>query len=142
MEARISIITITVENLEKSYQFYHTGLGLPTTRNPDSGIIFFKTSGVCLALYPKEKFKEEVDCEVLQPNGVMGNISLAHNVKSKEEVDAILSKAKDAGAIIRKKAQETFWGGYSGYFSDPDGILWEIAWGAFDFNSDGSLKIT
>ncbi len=68
-------------------------------------------------------------------------ITIAHNVREKHEVDELLAEAARAGAKIEKRAADTFWGGYSGYFSDPDGHLWEIAWGAFDFNDDGSLVI-
>lgn len=142
MEPRISIITLGVTDLERSYKFYHEGLGLPTSRKPESGIIFFQTGGVCLALYPLDKLAEDVSPNQSSERGQFSGITLAHNTKSKDEVDAILSLAEKAGGKIEKPAQDVFWGGYSGYFSDPDGYLWEVAYGNFwKFNADGSLII-
>ena len=142
MEPRISIITLGVSDLEKSYNFYHKGLGLPTSRNPESGIIFFQTNGVCLALYPLDKLAEDVSPNQSSERGSFPGITLAHNTKSKEEVDALLSIAEKFGGKIEKPAQETFWGGYSGYFSDPDGYLWEVAYAdSWEFKTDGSLVI-
>lgn len=142
MEPRISIITLGVEDLGTSLRFYRDGLGLPTTRKADSGIIFFQTQGVCLALYPYDELAEDISAEFNGPRSKFMGITLAHNVRTKAEVDQVLQRAHDAGAKIEKPAQDTEWGGYSGYFSDPDGYLWEVAYGAFDFNEDGSLKIT
>lgn len=142
MEPRISIVTLGVSDLERSYKFYHEGLGLPTSRNPESGIIFFQTSGVCLALYPLDKLAEDVSESQSHERGQFSGITLAHNTKSKEEVNAILSLAEKSGGKIEKPAQDVFWGGYSGYFSDPDGYLWEVAYAdSWEFNSDGSLVI-
>ena len=142
MEPRISIITLGVSDLERSYKFYHEGLGLPTSRTPESGIIFFQTGGVCLALYPLDKLAEDVSPSESSERGRFSGITLAHNTKSKDEVDAILSLAEKAGGKIEKPAQDVFWGGYSGYFSDPDGYLWEVAFADFwKFNKDGSLVI-
>lgn len=142
MEPRISIVTLGVRDLQKSYEFYKEGLGLPTTRNPEGGIIFFKTGGTCLALYPIEKLAEDVGDRFKMERAKFSGVTIAHNVQTEQEVDQILNQAEKAGAKIEKPAQKTFWGGYSGYFSDPDGHLWEIAHGAFEFNEDGSLKIT
>ena len=142
MEPRISIITLGVIDLQRSYEFYHEGLGLPTSRNPESGIIFFQTGGVCLALYPLDKLAEDVSPAQSSERGLFSGITLAHNTKSKDEVDTILSQAVKAGGRIEKPAQDTFWGGYSGYFSDPDGYLWEVAYAdLWKFNQDGSLII-
>ena len=142
MEPRISIITLGVSDLERSYKFYHEGLGLPTSRKPESGIIFFQTDGVCLALYPLGKLAEDVSPTQSSERGPFTGITLAHNTKSKDEVNTILSKAEKAGGRIEKPAQDAFWGGYSGYFSDPDGYLWEVAYAdSWDFNPDGSLII-
>lgn len=143
MDPRISIITLGVSNLEASYKFYHEGLGFPTTRNPEEAIIFFQTGGVCLALYPLEKLAEDVspDCSA-QRSGFSG-ITLAHVAKSREEVDATLRQAQQAGGKIEKPAQDVFWGGYSGYFSDPDGYLWEIAYAdSWEFRDDDSLVVS
>jgi predicted lactoylglutathione lyase len=142
MEPRISIITLGVSDLRHSYEFYHEGLGFPTSRNPESGIVFFQTSGTCLALYPLDKLAEDVSPTQSSSRGHFSGITLAHNTKSKDEVDTILSQAEKAGGRIEKPAQDVFWGGYSGYFSDPDGYLWEVAYADFwKFNPNGSLII-
>ena len=141
MEPRISIITLGVKDLERSLLFYRDGLGLPTTSKPDQAIVFFQTSGVCLALYPYHELARDVSEEFVGEKSKFTGITLAHNVRRKEEVDAVLKQAQNAGAKIEKPAGDTSWGGYSGYFSDPDGYLWEVAWGAFDLRDDGSLII-
>jgi catechol 2,3-dioxygenase-like lactoylglutathione lyase family enzyme len=142
MDPRISIITLGVNSLERSLRFYRDGLGFPTTRKAEAGIVFFQTSGVCLALYPYPELAKDVSEEFLVERSRFTGITLAHNVRSKEGVDRILRQAEQAGARIEKPARDTDWGGYSGYFSDPDGYLWEIAWGAFDLRDDGSLIVT
>jgi uncharacterized protein len=138
---RISIVTLGVKDLEKSLRFYRDGLGFPTTKKAKDGIIFFQTQGVCLALYPYDKLGEDVSKKFAGPRSRFTGFTLAHNVRTKAEVDQILEQAQLAGAAIEKPAQDTFWGGYSGYFSDPDGYLWEVAWGAFEIREDGSLLI-
>lgn len=141
MEPRISIITLGVQNLTDSYNFYHHGLGFETSGTPDDGILFFKTSGCCLALYPYEELAKDALIEVPNKSSFSG-ITLAHNTHSEEQVEQILKKAENAGATIIKSAQATSWGGYHGYFTDLDGYLWEIAYGAmWQFNPDGSLLI-
>jgi catechol 2,3-dioxygenase-like lactoylglutathione lyase family enzyme len=141
MEPRISIITLGVKDLETSYAFYHRGLGFPTTRRPDQGIIFFQTGGVCLALYPSDELAEDIGPDFPTDRSRYSGITIAHNTRTKDQVDEILRLAESAGGKIEKPAQDVSWGGYSGYFSDPDGHLWEVAYGAFDFNDDGSLVI-
>ena len=141
MEPRISLITLGVADLEKSYDFYMNGLGLPTTRTPKEGIIFFQTSGTTLALYPYESLANDIDPSWNVARAKFSGITIAHNVRERKHVDELLRRAETAGATIIKPAVETEWGGYSGYFADPDGYTWEIAWGAFEFNDDGSLKI-
>lgn len=141
MEPRISLITLGVTDLERSLAFYRDGLGLPTTWTPDKGVIFFRTSGVCLALYPFDKLAEDVSPQMCGPRSRFTGITLAHNVRQQHEVDELMRRAEAAGATIEKPAQATFWGGYAGYFSDPDGYLWEIAYGAFPIQGDGSLEI-
>ena len=142
MEPRISIITLGVKDLDKSYRFYKDGLGFPTTWNPEKGVIFFKTRGTCLALYPFEKLAEEINPSLQAEKPMFSGVTLAYNTRSKDEVEEVLEMAKRAGGKVEKPAQGAFWGGYSGYFSDPDGYFWEVAFGAFDFNEDGSLAIT
>jgi catechol 2,3-dioxygenase-like lactoylglutathione lyase family enzyme len=142
MEPRISIITLGVKDILRSYKFYHEGLGFPTTGKPDAEIIFFQTGGTCLALYPIEKLAEDMAADFYKDTSRFSGITLAHNPRRKEEVDEVLKMAENAGGKIVKDAQDTFWGGYSGYFSDPDGYLWEVAWADFwKFNEDGSLVI-
>lgn len=141
VEPRISIITLGVSDLERSLRFYRDGLGLPTTWSPEKGVIFFQTTGVCLALYPLQDLAKDALIDPLAQRGTWSGVALAHNVRIKEDVDAILAAAVAAGGTIQKPAQDAFWGGYSGYFTDPDGHLWEVAWGAFKFRDDGSLEI-
>jgi predicted lactoylglutathione lyase len=142
MEPRISIITLGVADLQHSYNFYHNGLGFPSTSKLESGIIFFQTGGVCLALYPLEKLAEDLAPALIEDRNGFSGITLAHNTKTQQEVDAILELAVQHGGKLEKKAQKVFWGGYSGYFSDPDGHLWEVAYADFwKFNQDDSLVI-
>lgn len=142
MEPRISLITLGVADLERSYRFYRDGLGLPTTRRPEDGIVFFQTSGATLALFPYQELAEDVGPGWDVPRSRFTGITLAHNVRERHQVDELLDQAAAAGAQIVKPATETEWGGYSGYFTDPDGHLWEVAWGAFPFNEDGSLQVS
>lgn len=125
MEPRISIITLGVADLDRSTRFYRDGLGLPK-RDASDGIAFFETNGVWLALYPREALAE--DATVSSDGAGFPGFTLAHNVGSKEQVHAVLEQAVQAGAQLVKPAQDVFWGGYSGYFADPDGFLWEVAW--------------
>ena len=142
MEERISIITLGVKDLERSFRFYHEGLGLPTSSKVEDGIIFFRTSGTRLALYPLDKLAEDVSPKLEGERAGFPGITLAHNTRTKEEVDKVLKKAELAGGKIIKPAQKVFWGGYSGYFTDLDGYYWEVAWAAsWEFNEDGSLVV-
>ena len=142
MEPRISLITLGVSDLDRSLRFYRDGLGLPTTWTPEKGVIFFQTTGTALALFPYDELAKDAG-ELFRavPRPKFHGIVLAHNVRTKEEVDGVLQQAQVAGGKIEKPAQDAFWGGYSGYFSDPDGYLWEVAYGAFEFRQDGSLLI-
>ena len=126
MEPRISIITLCVSDLPRSVAFYRDGLGLTLFDENTESIAFFRNRGTWLALYPREALAADVGISA-EGSGFSG-VTLAHNLRSREEVDALLDVAVSAGAILVKPAQDTFWGGYSGYFSDPDGYLWEIAW--------------
>ena len=141
MEPRISIVTLGVKSLKKSYEFY-TALGFPSSKKAEDGIVFFKTGGVCLALYPLGELAKDISPSLnLNRTGFSG-ITLAHNTRTKSEVNVVLELAKNSGGNIEKSAQDTSWGGYSGYFSDPDGYLWEVAYGdCWAFNKDGSLII-
>ena len=125
MDPRISIITLGVKDLKKSTHFYQEGLGLPKKDAGDE-ISFFETSSTMLALYPLEKFSEEIGQPVTQT--IQPTFTIAHNVASKKKVNSLLKVAENAGAKLLKPAQDVFWGGYSGYFADLDGYFWEIAW--------------
>jgi catechol 2,3-dioxygenase-like lactoylglutathione lyase family enzyme len=146
MEPRISLITLGVRDLDRSLRFYRDGLGLPTTWSPDKGVIFFQTTGTRLALYPYAELAKDAwgDAGPSRAGAApppFAGIVPAHNVRQKHEVDDVLAAAERAGGKIEKPAQDAFWGGYGGYFSDPDGYLWEVAWGAFPFKENGSLDI-
>ncbi len=141
MEPRVSLITLGVQDLERSLRFYRDGLGFPTTWTVDKGVIFFKTSGVRLALFSYECLAKDISPDFLVEKSKFSGITLAHNVREKDEVDQLLQLAAAAGGRIEKPGKQAEWGGYSGYFSDPDGHLWEVAWGAFPFLPDGSLDI-
>jgi hypothetical protein len=104
------------------------------------GIAFFQTGGMALALYPRPELAK--DANVAPEGQGFNGISLAYNARNRTEVDALLKEAATAGAKVIKPAQEAFWGGYSGYFSDPDGFLWEVAWNPhFPIAEDGSIRI-
>ena len=125
MELRISLITLGVSDLERSIRFYRDGLGLPL-RDGFEAIAFFETKGTWLALYPRESLAADAKQDP-EGDGFQG-FTLAHNVRSQEEVEALIAKASNVGGEVVKEPQETDWGGYSGYFRDPDGFLWEVAW--------------
>lgn len=132
MKPRISVLTIGVSDLEKSMQFYRDGLGLPTqgivgTEFEHGSVGFFDlNNGLKLALYPRRSLTH--DSGVLLSSSNPAAFSIGHNVNSKSEVDTVMRQAELASAIIIKPPQDTFWGGYAGYFQDPDGHLWEIVW--------------
>jgi catechol 2,3-dioxygenase-like lactoylglutathione lyase family enzyme len=129
MKPRISIITLGVLNLQKSVAFYRDGLHLPTTFKDGEGIAFFQLHGTWLALYPYHALAE--DANLPPERARFGGVTLAHNVASKAEADAVLEQALAAGATLLKPAADTFWGGYGGYFADHDGHPWEVAWNPF-----------
>lgn len=124
MKPRISMITLGVSDLQRSISFYEQGLGLPRMDSPPE-VAFFTLNGTWLGLYGRDALAEDALVPV-HSEGFAG-FSLAHNVSSELEVDQVMAEAAAAGAIVTKPAQKTDWGGYAGYFSDPDGYLWEIA---------------
>ena len=127
MDPRVSIVTLGVADLARSRAFYRDGLGLPERPGEaDAGITFFALGALLLALYPWQALAEDVGCPPAG-SGFRG-ITLAHNVASTAAVDALLLQAVAAGGTLVKAAGKVFWGGYSGYFADPDGHLWEVAW--------------
>ena len=126
MEPRISIVTLGVTDLPRAVEFYRDGLGLPLYDENTESIAFFQNRGTWLALYPREALAKDVGIDATG-SGFSG-VTLAHNVRTREEVDDLLDVAAAAGATLMKPAEDTFWGGYSGYFADPEGYLWEVAW--------------
>ncbi len=132
MKPRITVITLGVDELEKSLRFYRDGLGLPTEgiigKEFEYGAVVFidLQAGLRLALWPRKSIARDTGLPLSDRSPT--EFTLGHNVNSKAEVDALMKQAKSAGAVIVKPAQDTFWGGYAGYFQDPDGHLWEVAW--------------
>ena len=124
MKPRISMITLGVRDLAAAVEFYEKGLGLPRMESPPE-VAFFTLNGTWLGLYGREALAEDAQVSA-EGNGFEG-FTLAHNVSSEEEVDEVVAQAVAAGATLVKNPQKVFWGGYSGYFADPDGHLWEIA---------------
>ncbi len=124
MKPRISMITLGVDDLQKSITFYEKGLGFPRLESPPE-VAFFTLNGTWLGLYGREALAKDATVP-FQP-GEFNSFSLAHNLSSEAEVDEAFAQAINAGATSVKDPQKVFWGGYSGYFKDPDGHLWEIA---------------
>ncbi len=133
MKPRITVITLGVDDLERSLRFYRDGLGLPTegivgTEFEHGAVAFIPLQeGLQLALWPRASISHDTGIAVGSAAD-RTRMTLSHNVTSKDEVDAVMAEAEGAGAGIVKAAQDTFYGGYSGYFQDPDGHLWEVVW--------------
>lgn len=130
MEQRLSVITLGVSDLKRAYQFYAQGLGWKASNSKGEKIYFFPVGGPALALYPRELLAEDALLAYAPPQTFCG-VTLAHNVRMKEEVAQVLSFAEAAGGKILKPAQDVFWGGHSGYFADPDGYPWEVCFNPF-----------
>lgn len=132
MKPRITVLTIGVDDLGRSLRFYRDGLGLPTEgiigKEFEYGAVaFFKLQGgLILALWPRKSLSHDSGLPIGAASST--ELSIGHNLRSRAEVNAVMKQAKAAGAVIVKTARDTFWGGYAGYFKDPDGHLWEVAW--------------
>ena len=132
MRPRITVITVGVDNLERALRFYRDGLDLPTegivgTEFDHGAVAFFDLqAGVKLAIWPRKSIALDAGLPEGPPSPT--EFTLGQNVSTREEVDAVMEQARSAGATIAKPASDTFWGGYAGYFHDPDGHLWEIVW--------------
>jgi len=139
MEQRISVVTLGVADLQRSREFYER-LGWRRSLREVEEIVWFQTGGLALALYPRGQLAS--DAGVAAEGQGFAGITLAWNGHSREDVDAAMRDAEAAGAKIVKRAELAFWGGYSGYFADPDGFVWEVAWNpAFEVREDGSLRL-
>ena len=132
MEPRITVLTLGVDDLERSLAFYRDGLGLPTkgiigTEFEGGDVVFFHVNeGMILALYPRQSISRDSKLDVTAPSPT--DFTIGHNVASIEEVDSLIEEARKAGATIPDPPRDRSWGGYSGHFQDPDGHLWEIVW--------------
>ena len=141
MEPRISIITLGVRDIAQSIRFYRDGLKFHTNAKDGDQEAYFATAGTMLGLYPLQKLAKDIGADV-QLSGGPGGITLAHTVRTKGEVAEVLEFAEKAGGTILKIAQDATWGGYAGYFSDPDGYCWEVAWNPNSkFDAAGNLLI-
>lgn len=139
MEQRMSLVTLGVADLRRARRFYEQGLGWKPGFASDD-VVFYETGGPIVALFGRRDLA--ADAQIEDDESTFGGIALAHNVRSRDDVDAVLAEAAAAGAAILKSAEDTPWGGYSGYFADPDGHLWEIAFNpAWKIGDDGSVRM-
>jgi catechol 2,3-dioxygenase-like lactoylglutathione lyase family enzyme len=139
MEPRLNIVTLGVSDLDRAISFYRDGLGWPLSKaSVGNFAVFNLATGTALALYPRELLA--IDANLKDGQG-FGGITLAQNVEDKETVDRVLSEAEKAGGSILKTACKAEWGGYSGYFADPDGHPWEVAWNPFFALEKGRLNL-
>jgi catechol 2,3-dioxygenase-like lactoylglutathione lyase family enzyme len=139
MEQRLSLVTLGVVDLERARRFYENGLGW-RRGNSHPEVAFYQIGGAVLALWGREALAQ--DAGLPDAGSGFGGIALAYNARTREEVDAVLAEAEAAGATILKAAEDAFWGGYSGYFADPDGHVWEVAWNPeWTVADDGSVRL-
>jgi len=140
MEQRISLITLGVDDLARARRFYEEGLGWRVGMAVEGEVAFFQLNGLILSLYSRADLAQ--DAGLAEAGSGFAGITLAHNVRSEEEVDALLSEAQRAGGRVVKPASRAEWGGYSGYFADPDGHLWEVAHNpGFPIDAEGNTRL-
>jgi uncharacterized protein len=138
VEQRLSLVTLGVRDLARARAFYEA-LGWKTGAKPDDDVVFFQSGGMIVALWGRDQLAED---SAVEDGGGWGGVTFAHNVRSPEEVDAVLAEAERAGAAIPRKGGKTFWGGYSGVFIDPDGHPWEVAHNpSWTIAEDGSVRL-
>jgi uncharacterized protein len=138
MDQRLSVVTLGVRDLARARAFYEA-LGWNTGAAPDDDVVFFQAGGLIVALWSRESLAED---SAVEDAGGWGGITLAHNVRSPEDVDAVIAEAEAAGATIGRPGAKTFWGGYSGVFLDPDGHPWEVAHNPhWTLREDGSVQL-
>ena len=143
MEPRVTLVTLGVRDLAQSLRFYRDGLGWPMSSAGGDDVAFFNTGGAVIALYARQLLAEDASLPLDAASAdAFPGFALAHNVASKDLVDEVLAAAVDAGARLVKPAVDVFWGGYSGYFADPDGFLWEVAWNpGWPLRPDGTVML-
>ncbi len=142
MEPRISLVTLGVADLARARRFYEEGLGWPASPMSNDTIVFFQAGGLIVSLYGLDDLARDANLEKVKDGRAFGGIALSHNLPERGDVDRLLEDARRAGAEVLKPAHDTFWGGYAGYFADPDGHLWEIAWNPhFTLADDGSVLL-
>jgi catechol 2,3-dioxygenase-like lactoylglutathione lyase family enzyme len=140
VEPRLSLVTLGVSDLARSRAFYER-LGWRAGGPTDENVVFFQAGGMILGLWSRDSLAEDAGLAPGTGDG-FGGIALAHNVRSKAEVDAVMAEAEAAGARILRPAQDVFWGGYTGYFADPDGHPWEVAWNpGFPMDANGGVRL-
>ncbi len=140
MEQRMSLVTLGVADLRRARRFYESGLGWKPGFASDD-VVFYETGGPIIALWSRRDLA--ADAQIEDDESTFGGIALAHNVRARADVDAVLAEAAAAGAAILKSAEDTPWGGYSGYFADLDGHVWEVAWNpAWRVAENGSVQLT
>lgn len=140
MRPTVTLVTLGVTDFNRSLQFYRDGLGWPTKAKEGDPVAFFQLSNLVLGLWSRAELAKDAHMADTQPG--FSGISLAHNTASEHEVDEVLATAKRAGAKVLKPAEKVFWGGYSGYFSDPDGHLWEVAFNPmWAMDDDGRVTL-
>jgi uncharacterized protein len=140
MEPRITLITLGVSDLPRSVGFYRDGLGLPLSSASSEEVAFFRTQGVVLGLFPRHCLA--ADAGVPDDGRGFAGITIAHNVREREDVDKLMGEVARAGADIIKPAGDAEWGGRHGYFADPDGYLWEVAWNPISpLGDDGTMTL-
>jgi len=140
MHQHLHLITLGVRDFKKSVEFYLEILGWKPSSSSNDDVMFFQAGGVVLSIYPREKLAE--DALVPAEGGGFAGFTLAYNAQSEVEVDELVSDLKSKGVKIAKESQKVFWGGYSSYFADPDGYLWEVAYNPFfPFDEQGNLKL-
>ncbi len=141
MEQRLSLVSLGVADVAAASDFYERLGWRRSEKNSNEAITFFQLGGIILGLYGRQALAEDIGLKSGDGSGFRG-LTLAHNARSKADVDALLSEAEAAGATIAKPAEEVFWGGYSGYFRDPDGHYWEVAWNPFfPIGADGAIAL-
>ena len=138
MEQRLSLVTLGVRDLARAKAFYEA-LGWTNNAQPEDDVVFFQAGGMIVALWGRAQLAED---SMVDDDGGWGGVTLAHNVRSPEEVDAVLAEAEAAGATMARRGAETFWGGYSGLFIDPEGHPWEVAHNpGWSLAEDGSVRL-